>query len=173
VHSTRQTPSLKSRRKPGYYWLAYAWENLLWACRECNAHRKNDRFPLANPRRRARSPDDDLTGERPLLVDPVSDNPEQHLAFHAEEVIALDARGRASIAVLGMDQADITGLRREKYERMRILYDLYHRLRASRETDEAASIIAAELNSYGTDSAEYAAMARATLRAWGMLSPPP
>ena len=166
VQSTRQTSSLRSRQKPGYYWLTYEWQNLIWACRECNQYRKNDRFPLSKPSRRARSPADDLTAETPLLINPATEDPEQHITFHAEEVLALDARGGASVEVLGLNEADIRGLRQEKYERMRFLYDLYQRLHASGDNAEEESIVAAELKRYAEDSAEYTAMARAALRAW-------
>ena len=54
------------RRFPGYYWLAYSWENLYWCCPVCNG-RKNDLFPLEEPTARARSHRDDVTREKPLL----------------------------------------------------------------------------------------------------------
>lgn len=33
---------------PGYFWLAYAWDNLLVACSRCNTS-KSDLFPLVDP----------------------------------------------------------------------------------------------------------------------------
>jgi hypothetical protein len=44
------------RRLPGYYWLAYDWANLHYACPDCNQYRKRDRFPLTDEARRARPP---------------------------------------------------------------------------------------------------------------------
>lgn len=35
--------------QPGYYWLAYAWENLLVSCKGCNQTHKRSFFPLASP----------------------------------------------------------------------------------------------------------------------------
>src|SRR6476661_10679447 len=34
--------------KPGYYWLAYEWDNLLLSCEKCNQRYKKNYFPLAN-----------------------------------------------------------------------------------------------------------------------------
>src|SRR5713226_2496601 len=70
----RQLPDQPTHDYPGYYWLAYAWTNLLLACRTCNGNKSN-RFPLRNPTKRARSHQDDLAKERPLFVDPTAMNP--------------------------------------------------------------------------------------------------
>ena len=42
----------KYLRKPGYYWLAYDWNNLLYSCSECNTCYKRNFFPLANENQR-------------------------------------------------------------------------------------------------------------------------
>src|SRR5258708_22637098 len=41
--------------RPGYYWLAYAWENLMLSCSACNQRHKKNLFPLADPAGRATS----------------------------------------------------------------------------------------------------------------------
>jgi hypothetical protein len=50
--------SMQARRsvriRPGYYWLAYDWDNLLLSCAPCNIN-KSDLFPLENPAARARN----------------------------------------------------------------------------------------------------------------------
>jgi uncharacterized protein (TIGR02646 family) len=85
------------RDHPGYYWLAYTWENLLLSCEFCNRRRldrptweraqpgraagKLDRFPLADEATRAMDPAGDLLAEARLLVDPTQDDPETHLTF--------------------------------------------------------------------------------------------
>jgi uncharacterized protein (TIGR02646 family) len=85
------------RDHPGYYWLAYDWDNLLLACELCNRRRKDrptweqaepgttsgkvDRFPLADESTRAMGPDGDLDAESRLLLDPTRDEPEAHLTF--------------------------------------------------------------------------------------------
>lgn len=54
---------------PGYYWLAYAEENLLPSCQLCNQGKgKRNRFPIEGVY--AMSPDADLDAEKPLLLNP-------------------------------------------------------------------------------------------------------
>jgi len=84
---------------PGYYWLAYKWENLFFACADCNRSRKDqaryddpqalsaqgklDQFPVENEDYRAMSPDENLSAEQPLLLNPCNDHdpPENHLRY--------------------------------------------------------------------------------------------
>lgn len=85
---------------PGYYWLAYDWNNLLPSCSDCNRSRKDqprfdepvtlpaqgklDQFPIENEEEdRAMAPDDDWTKERPYLLNPCcdEDKPEEHLTY--------------------------------------------------------------------------------------------
>lgn len=81
----------------GYYWLAYDWENLLPACKFCNQRRKDqpryheprvlpaqgklDQFPIGNEDDRAMSPTHNLKKERPYLLNPTVDEPEDHLTY--------------------------------------------------------------------------------------------
>lgn len=67
---------------PGYYWLAFEWTNLRLSCQRANRPRRNleigetggksDNFPLVEPEKRARTPDDDLSRENPAIVDPTN-----------------------------------------------------------------------------------------------------
>jgi hypothetical protein len=81
--------------KPGYWWLAAKWENLLPSCTDCNSPRKRiyadgqyrttgkgNQFPLQYPAKRARTARS-LRGERPLLLDPSNPRvrPERHVEF--------------------------------------------------------------------------------------------
>lgn len=85
--------------KPGYYWLAAEWDNLLLSCRNCNQKLKHDvhgeddrrtmgkmdQFPLSDNRRRARSHTNPnaikAEDQYRLLLDPCKDIPEEHLEF--------------------------------------------------------------------------------------------
>jgi uncharacterized protein (TIGR02646 family) len=80
-------------RRPGYYWLAAAWDNLLPSCTDCNSARtqklsdgttlvvgKADQFPLESERVRARKPGQERK-ERRLLLHPYHDDPRKHLVF--------------------------------------------------------------------------------------------
>lgn len=64
----------------GYWWLAFDWRNYRFSCTFCNSLRtsattsggKQDYFPLWNEQDRARSDQDDLDDELPLLLDPTN-----------------------------------------------------------------------------------------------------
>jgi uncharacterized protein (TIGR02646 family) len=121
------------RERPGYYWLAASWTNLLPSCRDCNSPRyqetaqgrrktgKGNRFPLEVELDRATKPGEEER-ERPYLLDPTVDDPEAHLDFLPEGGIlpALDAqgapseRGRVSIELYGLDRIDLCTVREEQ-----------------------------------------------------------
>jgi hypothetical protein len=65
----------------GYWWLAYTWDNLLFACPSCNRSNKNDLFPLEHGSTPLHDPDDAPGGERPLLLHPRQDNGVEHIEF--------------------------------------------------------------------------------------------
>ena len=56
--------------RPGYYWLAYDWSNLLFCCQLCNQRFKRNHFPLIDPSQRAKSHNDEIGNEQPLLINP-------------------------------------------------------------------------------------------------------
>jgi hypothetical protein len=50
-------------QRPGYYWLAYEWTNLLFCCQICNQRHKRNLFPLTDPSQRATSHHDEIASE--------------------------------------------------------------------------------------------------------------
>ena len=78
-------------RHTGYYWLAYEWSNLLWSCEICNS-RKSNQFPIEGIRversqeNRAewQADSESFRAEKPLLLNPELDQPEEHLVFLPE-----------------------------------------------------------------------------------------
>lgn len=83
----------ESPKHPGYYWLAYKWENLYPSCTWCNQRRKGapvwgtddvdptegkgTQFPLSDEKSRAKNPQKAISKEKTLLLDPCKDNPER------------------------------------------------------------------------------------------------
>ena len=124
---------------PGYYWLASDWENLLASCIDCNRRReqrlepggemrvvgKGNRFPLASGSKHATEPGAELD-EVPLLLNPYTDNPEQHLEFLPEGVVRSkltqtnepSAKGDWSIDVYALNR---TGLVQDRKEVMLLI----------------------------------------------------
>jgi uncharacterized protein (TIGR02646 family) len=128
--------------KPGYYWLASAWENLVPSCTDCNSprrHRMEDTadkvlrgkgnfFPLEPRSRRAKKPGQEKQ-EKPLLLHPEIDDPEQHLEFLTEQskygVIrpklvgnTPSAKGEATIDVCALDRPQLTAARTAHAKRL-------------------------------------------------------
>lgn len=120
-------------RKPGYYWLAANWENLLPSCTDCNRAReqeipgedpqvvgKANRFPLGDEAKRWRKHDADCE-EEPLLLNPCADKPERHLKFMKDGTVYAslkenrrrDPRGLATIRVCGLQRRGLVAERRD------------------------------------------------------------
>jgi hypothetical protein len=101
--SSRQSPD-GERIHPGYYWLAYSWDNLLLSCGFCNSEKKIDLFPLDDPAARARNHRMCIEDERPSILKPDADeDPRDHISFHMEVPVGITPLGRKTIEVLGLD----------------------------------------------------------------------
>jgi uncharacterized protein (TIGR02646 family) len=101
--SWRQKRSDKSTW-PGYYWLAYEWDNLLLSCAYCNSINKSDIFPLKNPAARAKNHRMRVQNERPSILKPDgAEDPRNHIKFELDEVIGLTPLGRKTIEVLRLN----------------------------------------------------------------------
>ena len=99
----------------GYWWLAFAWHNLLFACPNCNRTHKNTWFPLAKESVALRAEAQPPGQEQPLLIDPSGEiNPVEHIEFYFDQSIPTidrwnvrernrSLRGRETIRVLGLD----------------------------------------------------------------------
>ena len=130
--------------KPGYYWLAADWNNLLPSCIDCNRAReqvpgtgkakakklgKANQFPIVAGTARATNSDGEAA-ERPLLLNPCKDDPSRHLAFYsdghvlpaatAEEVT--EPKGVATINVCGLHRAELIMMRREHAASLRAAF---------------------------------------------------
>lgn len=84
---------------PGYFWLAYEWENLLLSCNNCNTSHSfiKDGKKVSHPgkwnefktiKQRVTEPSadpakwsDELKAEEPLLLNPYFDDPAEHIYF--------------------------------------------------------------------------------------------
>lgn len=91
-----------------YWWLAWTWENLLFACAACNGKGgKSDQFPLASGCAPLSYLEQPPGGERPLLIDPTVDDPRQHIHFAKLPTgrwtpIGKTERGSVTIRALGL-----------------------------------------------------------------------
>jgi len=152
---------------PGYYWLAYDWENLFLACEWCNSRAKKTLFPLEDPAKRARDHNTTLSEETPLLLNPALDRPEEHLEFEEELVRAQNEspRGAASIEVYRLNDRGLTEERKKKLDLFRVLVALAKMTEPMPEAAEARQQVERWLKDIQDGKMEYAGMLRANLEA--------
>jgi uncharacterized protein (TIGR02646 family) len=92
-------------QKPAYFWLTYEWDNLLYACGECNS-KKLMLFPLEDPSQRATPASADISGETPLLINPATDDPAEHIIFEKDGfAVGLTSKGQTSIEVYALNRS--------------------------------------------------------------------
>lgn len=104
---------------PGYYWLAYTWENLFPSCIFCNQRRRDhpryddprmlpaagklDQFPIENEVDRAMTPNHNIFLEKPLLLNPNNkeDDPEKHFTYDIlGNILPLDENDRSAVETI-------------------------------------------------------------------------
>ncbi len=174
VEHFRPKAGWKQRRddpltQPGYYWLAYTWENLLLSCKICNQREKKNLFPVATSFR-ARTHKDDVADERPLFIDPSKDEPSEHIGWRRWTPVHRSERGRVTIQELGLRRPQLRDRRRERYNALEAFFTL------ASLSDEVADVLDPDLSraidahrhklSTALDgSSEYAAMTRAAIGA--------
>jgi uncharacterized protein (TIGR02646 family) len=128
-------PKAAADRRPGctsthgYWWLAYSWDNLLFACPGCNRSHKNRRFPLDPGCQSLRAEDIPPGNEAPLLINPGSTiNPVEHIEFVYKSIGRTGAVsnwwarprngsrfGNSTIEICGLNRADLREIREDHY----------------------------------------------------------
>jgi len=103
----------ENKKHPGYFWLAYTWDNLLPSCVFCNQHRadqptfddptvgpaagKLDQFPLSDEAKRAMTFSDPLDLEEPLLLNPCIDQDcEDYFRYDVKGYILVNSSNSAT-----------------------------------------------------------------------------
>lgn len=152
--------------RPGYYWLAYEWDNLLLACPICNQRFKKSTFPLADSAKRARNHHGDLTQEKPLFINPAEEDPTRDIAFRQEVAYAISGNRRAkeTIRELGLNRENLSEERRDHLDRLIYLRKVLgqeERLAGNAEGRQVLEEARAFLQKAALDTAKFAAMTRA------------
>ena len=161
---------------PGYFWLAYDWRNLLPSCARCNRPAKGpdgrvvgkwNRFPVQGPY--ALRPSDVAT-EKPLLLNPIADDPTEHFTFDPETGIlgAKTARGQACIDILGLNREGLPEARRNVY--FNVLARAGDQNSAMRNGDTKATKLHLDyLITHKAGRAEYSMAGRAAIEAFRLI----
>jgi uncharacterized protein (TIGR02646 family) len=155
--------------RPGYYWLAYEWDNLYLSCAACNQRHKQNLFPLLNPADRATNHKQNINREQPLFINPGKDNPEDFIGFRAEMAYAIDGttKGQTTIDLLRLNMRSLPEARLQRLQILRVLQqivDLAHHQPTNIALQTEAAEAAKLLKDAVADSAEFAAAARWAIR---------
>ncbi len=159
--AVRQAPR-QSRQYPGYYWLAYDWDNLLFSCTVCNTMYKRELFPLTNDKERARNHNDNIERERPLFINPAIEDPRKHIRFRGATPSPRTKVGRETIKGMGLRRNDLVERRRRRLQALRTLQDFIELGKDSTDSEvrekvqEARERLAASV----CPNAEYSSMAQ-------------
>ena len=110
---------LDTDRYPGYFWLAYDWDNLIYACRTCNGE-KGTFFPLADEQRRADPNLRDITDEHPLLINPSQIEPRKHVFFDKwiARPLSSSPEGTETINILDLNRSVLLEDRKDHFNMM-------------------------------------------------------
>ncbi|MFK0690924.1 hypothetical protein ACFX5Q_22375 [Mesorhizobium sp. IMUNJ 23033] len=147
---------------PGYYWLAYSWDNLFYCCQVCNRSHKKNVFPLRNPSAQARNHLQDVAVEDPLLLNPSGPkNPRDHIKFRQDVAVGVTEYGDMTINVVGLNRSDLSEERLAAIQRLLLLQDVVDTLDGSEAEGDQRLVIKAQeaLARAKGPEAEYSAMA--------------
>ena len=122
----------KNKKHPGYYWLAYDWTNFLPLCIGCNRIRaqygKGNYFPLEEGLHAVKP--SQVKGEKPSLLNPTLDNPDDNLKFNEQTwvVAGTNNRGRVTEKIIGLNERQLPRLRADAArDAEREIYDAFAR----------------------------------------------
>ena len=131
-----------SKILPGYYWLAYAWPNLFYACADCNQYRKRAAFPLADEASRVRNHHGDVALEEPLILDPSGPrDPRDHIQFNDDIPRWSTPAGRETVKRIKLDR-EALALNRRRHFRLLDAYMMIIRLNEAGVSPDEISAVA-------------------------------
>ena len=149
---------------PGYYWLAYEWDNLVLACEDCNL-KKSDYFPLEDPGERARNHLEPISRESPLLLNPhVDPDPSGHITFNGSACQPRTEKGRVTVTLLKLNRPILQEGRQHELETLELLCAV---VRDPYQCDTLRRDARRVVDSRARPDAPYSAVARDYLSAIG------
>ncbi|MBS1624364.1 MAG: AAA family ATPase [Bacteroidetes bacterium] len=153
-----------------YWWLTYEWNNLYYSCEICNRY-KASWFPVDGDRVKAQTQYKQIiVQEKPLLVDPCNDKPEEHLIYLEDgEVDFLTPRGKTTIEVLKLNRKELLEARKSVLKALSLdcenMLNLWRAKKKSRNKIKTIALKWEELYS-GYSKEPYIAIQRQLLSNW-------
>ena len=155
-----------------YWWLCYSWDNLYPACATCNRNKRN-LFPIAGERCSVGATGAALRQERPSLVEPCLDKPEDFLIINSEGLAIPHAlstpstrgdesglRGEVTISLLELNRKTLVRARRDASKRMEQLVRRCVEATQPNQIDARASEYWSECALHLAADAEFSAASR-------------
>lgn len=147
--------------KPGYFWLAYDWTNLLFACERCNRRYKKNFFPLKNRALRCDpSVSFDISGEEPLFINPCEIDPSAHIEFRGTMITHKTPEGDVTIRELALDRNDLNEMRQDSLTAIDALRSIYERDKGTPHEMDSRTKFQNALNEKLNITAQYTMMFR-------------
>ena len=147
--------------KPGYFWLAYDWSNLFFACERCNRRYKKNFFPLKNRVHRCDpSISFDIYNEEPLFINPCEEDPSRHIEFNGTMITHITLEGNITIRELSLDRGDLDEMRRDSYTAIDALMNIYERDKGTPNEIDSETRFKNALNEKLNITAQYTMMFR-------------
>lgn len=158
-------------QRPGYYWLAYEWDNLYLACPGCNQRHKQNLFPLQNPTDRAINHRQRIDTEQPLFIDPGKENPEEFIGFRGEIAYAIEGnlKGEMTIDSLKLNQRSLPETRFQRLQLLKRLWQFVQLAQSDEKSEDTefqslAKEAKKSLEEALRDDAEFSAASRWALQ---------
>lgn len=152
------------RPKSVYWWLALTWENLLLACEVCNTSYKSNNFPV-NGRRATKT--SVLNREKYLLLDPLTEDPEEFIKYDDAEGVVIEAinsqaskRVDACIEFYGLNREKLVDERKEKL----MLFNVFLALYQDSTSEQNKNIIRTQFRKMESSESEFAGLIRYHLK---------
>lgn len=169
---------LAGEKHPGYWWLTYEWSNYRLSCQRCNrpetddatniVHGKHNDFCLVNETYRCIDPNDNLSLEEPMLLDPIIASDCQLLAHTTDgevkpsTLVPTDInylRAEYTIHILGLNSFKMPENKKSERAKLDALILLCHRIGFNNCPPETLVAI----NSFLSPEAEYSQFFRASI----------
>jgi uncharacterized protein (TIGR02646 family) len=128
---------------PGYFWMAYDWDNLFLACQVCNQIFKNDFFPVEDEKTRAQLNAFNIENENSLFVHPSKDEPENEIEYRESRPFGKTEKGKKTIAYLGFGSL-------EHGKEFNLEYSSKHKIRINRLFEERETFYQEKAKIYQT-----------------------
>lgn len=159
---SKTPPAVVPLSKDGYWWLAFQWENLTVACKDCNQTWKRNLFPV---RVRHACVEGVEKNEQPLLLDPASPTfrASDHFRWARSGVIEpITDEGRETIITCGLNRVALRVARRQKMDDIMEAVREFNIAAERHPIDEYRALV--KLQKFGSEMEEFTGMARWTIQ---------